>query len=395
MTNAHDSHADTMTSAFQNLSPTVMGNDKLRIPQQGAYSAVETHYAGANAEREVGMILPVGCGKSGVITLLPFALKARRALVVAPSVKIAEQLFDYFNPPHADFFYEKTGVLSASPYPEPVDVRGGKTNIGDFEDADVVVTNIHQLLGIENQWLMALPADFFDLIMFDEGHHSVAASWETLRRKFPQARIVNLSATPLRADGQLMAGKVIYSFPVAEGIRLGYIKHLKGLVLNPSTLRYVRREDGQEIEVSLEEVRRLGEEDSDFRRSIVTSTATLNTIVDASLRELNRLREETGERRLAIIASALNYQHCLQIVEAYRARGQRAAFVHSKEDGAANEKVYKQLKNDELDVIVQVRKLGEGFDHKFLSVAAVFSVFANLLSATIGKRRNLTIWSGE
>ena len=39
-------------------------------------------------EREVGLVLPVGCGKSGLITLTPFAFKARRALVVAPGVKI-------------------------------------------------------------------------------------------------------------------------------------------------------------------------------------------------------------------------------------------------------------------------------------------------------------------
>lgn len=37
-----------------------------------------------------------------------------------------------------------------------------------------------------------------------------------------------------------------------------------------------------------------------------------------------------------------------------------------------------RLENDELDVIVQVRKLGEGFDHPLLAVAAVFSVFGNL-----------------
>jgi len=38
----------------------------------------------------------------------------------------------------------------------------------------------------------------------------------------------------------------------------------------------------------------------------------------------------------------------------------------------------KKLDNHQIDVIVQVRKLGEGFDHKFLAVAAVFSVFSNL-----------------
>jgi hypothetical protein len=37
-----------------------------------------------------------------------------------------------------------------------------------------------------------------------------------------------------------------------------------------------------------------------------------------------------------------------------------------------------QLEAHQLDVIVQVRKLGEGFDHPHLAVAAVFSIFSNL-----------------
>ena len=108
----------------------------------------------------------------------------------------------------------------------------------------------------------------------------------------------------------------------------------------------------------------------------MTSTETLNTIVDASIRELDRLRTETGEGRLKIIASALNFEHCRQVVEAYSARGRRAAYVHSREDGQANQRVMQQLRNHEIDVIVQVRKLGEGFDHPFLAVAAVLSILA-------------------
>jgi predicted HTH domain antitoxin len=83
-------------------------------------------------------------------------------------------------------------------------------------------------------------------------------------------------------------------------------------------------------------VRRLGEEDADFRRSIVTSAETLNTIVDASIRELERLRAKTGEKRLKIIASALNFEHCRQIVEAYRARGRRADSGYIPETGRAD-----------------------------------------------------------
>jgi superfamily II DNA or RNA helicase len=52
--------------------------------------------------------------------------------------------------------------------------------------------------------------------------------------------------------------------------------------------------------------------------------------------------------------------------------------VHSREGSVANQRVMQRLESHQLDVIVQVRKLGEGFDHPRLSVAAVFSIFSNL-----------------
>lgn len=363
---------------YQTRTPNISKNANLRIPQREVYAALTNFARDENAEREVGIVLPVGCGKSGCITLAPFAFKATRTLVIAPGTSIAGQLQADFDPTNEKMFYIKCKVLDGQPFPEPVEIRGTTTNRADLEEADVVITNIQQLQGATNRWLEELPADFFDLIQFDEGHHNVAASWNVLRQKFPAAKIINFSATPTRADGQIMEGRIIYSYPIFRAIEDGYVKHLKAVVLNPRTLRYVRHQDGQEIEVGLDEVRRLGEQDADFRRSIVTSAETLNTIVDASIRELQRLRTESRDNRLKIIASALNFQHCGQVVEAYRARGMRADYVHSREESVANERVMKRLENHEIDVIVQVRKLGEGFDHPPLAVAAVFSVFGNL-----------------
>lgn len=367
-----------MSSVFETRVPKVAGNQRLRLPQMDGFQAMHDYYSGNPEEREIGIILPVGCGKSGLITLSPFAVKSKRTLVIAPGLSISSQLFDDFDPTLDNMFYIKCHVLDGQPYPEPAEIRGNATNVSDLEEAEVVITNIQQLQGTENRWLQSLPSDFFDLILFDEAHHNVAESWDLLRRSFPEAKIVNFSATPRRADGQVMAGRVIYSFPIVDAIEHGYVKRLKAVVLNPRSLRYVRRQDGEEVQVSLEEVRRLGETDADFRRSIVTSEETLYTIVDASIRALQRIRRDTENDKHKIIASALNFEHCIQVVEAYQARGYRAAYVHSRQESAVNQRILERLKNNELDVIVQVRKLGEGFDHPFLSVAAVFSVFREL-----------------
>ena len=367
-----------MYSAFQSLTPNISGNDKLREPQICSYEALHQFFLeqfDPDTFREAGIVLPVGCGKSGCITLTPFAFKSRKALVIAPGVAIAQQLEKDFNPTTS--FYKRSCILT-NEYPEPVEIRGTETNIDDLIESDVVITNIQQLQGIENKWLDKLEDDFFDLIIFDEGHHSVARTWTLLKDKFPKAAIVNYSATPERSDGQIMSGEVVYSFPIVKAITSGYVKELKGVVINPQTLRYVRSQDGNEVEVSLEEVIRLGEIDAGFRRSIVTSSESLKTIVDASIYQLNEKRKETDDNRLKIIASALNYQHCIQIVEAYRACGFRADYVHSNNDSKLNDRVLSKLNAHELDVIVQVRKLNEGFDHPYLSVAAVFSVFSNL-----------------
>lgn len=364
-------------SYFAEHVPNIIDNEALRIPQREGYLKIREHYSKQDAKRETGIVLPVGCGKSGLITLAPFAVAANRVLLIAPGIRIKSQLSEDFNVSNPKMFYLKCNVIDGN-LPESAVIEGRNTNISDLTYADVVITNIQQIQGDGNRWLIQLPSDFFDLIIVDEAHHNVADSWERIRIHFPNAKIINLSATPIRADGQIMEGTIIYSFPIFRAIENGYVKRLKAKVLNPATLKYVRNSDGHEVEVSIDEIRRLGEEDSKFRRGIVSSPETLNTIIDCSIRELNTMRDRTGESRHKIIASALNYQHCIQITEAFKARGLRADYIHSQEDSATNTIILDKLENNQLDVIVQVRMLGEGFDHPFLSIAAVCSIFSNL-----------------
>jgi hypothetical protein len=111
-----------MTNPFQNRQPDIAGNQHIRTPQREAFQALVT-YANdpAETEREVGIVLPVGSGKSGTITLAPFAFRSSRTLVVAPGVSIASQLESDFNPTNPRMFYQKCHLLDVGPYPEPVE----------------------------------------------------------------------------------------------------------------------------------------------------------------------------------------------------------------------------------------------------------------------------------
>ena len=143
-------------------------------------------------------------------------------------------------------FYERFRILNEQDdFPETVIVESGRVNRDDIQNCDFAVANIQQIAGDENRWLDGLSTDFFDLILVDEAHHNTAASWQQVTQRFPGARIINFSATPSRADGQLMEGQIIYSFPVLRAIEAGYVKRLRAKVLSPAELRYVDRTDGQ------------------------------------------------------------------------------------------------------------------------------------------------------
>ena len=64
---------------FQTREPNIAGNTSIRTPQREAYAELAKFGLDQTTEREIGIVLPVGCGKSGCIALAPFAFKATPA----------------------------------------------------------------------------------------------------------------------------------------------------------------------------------------------------------------------------------------------------------------------------------------------------------------------------
>ena len=352
-------------------------NTGLREPQRDAWTQAAAYFSVGGKKAIIQ--LPVGCGKSGVAAILPFGIARGRVLVIAPNLTIKDELhrtLDITN--RQKCFWRQRGVLapehmSHGPYVCTLDTG----NLSVCEKSHIVVTNIQQFGTNAEKWLNKFPQDFFDMIVVDEAHHGAATSWLRVFERFPDAKVANLTATPFRSDRQELDGDLVFRYPFKSASLKGYVKKIKASYAAPTELTFTT--EGEERTFTLDEVLAMKEAEW-FSRGVALSMPCNESIVDNSLEKLEQLRQ-TGTRH-QLIAVACSINHARQIRSLYRERGYEAALVHSNpqrpQDEQANDDVMRDLYNGVLDCIIQVQKLGEGFDHPKLSVAAVFRPFRSL-----------------
>ena len=364
---------------FMEAPANIEDNPKLRDPQRDAYlqAASFFQHGGQNALIQ----LPVGCGKSGLATILPFGIAKGRVLVITPNLTIKEELYRAFDITNKQkCFWRQRGVLEDrhmknGPYVCTLDTG----NLSVCNESHIVLTNIHQFGTNADKWLTKFPDDFFDLIIVDEAHHGAAASWKRVFARFPNAKVANLTATPFRSDRQELDGELIFRYPFKSASIKGYVKKLTTSYTAPSELTFTREGKEEEETYTLDQVLAMKEKEW-FSRGIALSTPCNISIVDNSLEKLEQLRLTGTKHQLIAVACSIN--HARQIRSLYQERGYEAAIVHSspnkEADESKNEEVVRNLYNGILDCIVQVQMLGEGFDHPKLSVAAIFRPFRSL-----------------
>lgn len=358
---------------FLQTNPNIEDNYTLRVPQREGY--INAYEFFRQGKKTAIVQLPVGCGKTGLISILPFGISKGRVLVIAPNLTIKQELYDNLDITNRQkCFWRKTYILDdkemiAGPYVCSLEIG----NISIAEKSHITVTNIQQLATNTEKWLEKFPSDFFDLIINDEAHHTAAKSWKLVFDKFKNAKIVNITATPFRSDRKDIEGELIYRYSFKSATIKGYIKNIKASYVAPSELEF--SDDNGNKKYTLREVLKMKEE-TWFSRGIALSPICNINIVDNSLEKLEKLRE-TGTKH-QIIAVAMSIRHAKQIRSLYAERGYEAGVVNSKMEKDEIENVIRDLKNGTLDCIVQVQMLGEGFDHPKLSVAAIFNPFRSL-----------------
>lgn len=359
---------------FTGVDFNIESNASLREPQREGYlRTFEFFRAGKN---KAILQIPVGCGKTGLASILPFGISEGRVLIIAPNLTIKTGLYeamDITNRPKC--FWRKSGTLSHEQMVlGPLTCTLDSGNITVAEKCHFVITNVQQLATNIEKWLLQFPDNFFDFIIVDEAHHSAADSWRKVLERFPNAKVVHLTATPFRSDKQEIDGELVYRYSFRSATLKGYIKRLKASYIAPAEIE-LDFSDARGKKYSLNEVLKLKEENW-FSKGIALAPLCNKHIVDTSLEKLEELRQTGTQHQLIAVACSIN--HARDIRSLYSERGYSAEFIHSQQDLEEQNKVIASLKNGTLDCIVQVQMLGEGFDHPHLSVAAIFRPFRSL-----------------
>lgn len=359
---------------FQTPDAKITGNSRLREPQLEAHSAIRQYYE-RHASGHVILQIPVGCGKTGVMATVPFGVARGRVLVITPNTTIRRTVSESMDIAGPKCFWKRTGVLGdLARGPHLALLDGLNANVDDCVRSHFVVTNIQQLASSADRWLPNFAPDFFDMILVDEGHHNAAPSWLKVFDRFPNAKVISLTATPFRGDHRQLEGEIVYRYPFTRAMVKGYIKQIHSSNVAPDEISFTYR--GEAHRHTLEEVLALREEQW-FSKGVALSQECNAHIVDASISKLNALRSGSQVRH-QVIAVACSVDHARQIRDLYVARGLAAREIHSDMDAEEQEDVLGLLDSGRLDCIVQVQMLGEGFDHPPLSVAAIFRPFRSL-----------------
>lgn len=198
--------------------------------------------------------------------------------------------------------------------------------------------------------------DAFDLILFDEAHHTEADSYTELARYFSKAKRAGLTATPERPDRQGLSlfTEVPFVMGVKEGIAEGYlatprIDTIKLESWKASDQRKTRQENG--LDWSAEQL-----ESSFLEKGVAVPVA-------------HAIHEKRGDRKL--VAFLPGVEASKRLTEALLALGEKAAHLDGDTPPAERRSLFAKFRSGELDILTNCNVISEGLDVPEIAAVAM------------------------
>lgn len=307
------------------------GIPRLRPAQHGAVLAGASHFT---RRSDAGIVaLPTAIGKTLVMQLLPFMLSSERVLVIVPGKllreQVAEQLGDLS-------LLANRGVLQPGALKSKVALIEHEMHSPEewteVADNDFVVSTPRCISGAV-AGVCPPPADLFDAVFVDEAHHAPAATWRQLLHSCSAAQQILLTATPYRNDETPLPGVLIYDYPMTLAIERGELARLG--------LEQINFDDTGDPDLSL--IRRV--------RALITD-------------------DQSVYYRVPFIARTNKISAARELAQRYRDEGVEVAFITSEMSLSRARTAVKAFKAGDVQGLVIVGMLAEGFDFPQIKIAA-------------------------
>lgn len=331
---------DSFKNNFQIKNET---NDKigLRNPQIGAYYSILSHWTNSNEIATV--VLPTGTGKTETMLTIYCSERLEKLLIIVPSDPLREQIGNKFL--ELGLLY-KLNIINKNAKTPIVGLL--KKSISKSEDLENFIRSCNVIVataGILDRITKINSETFnknFTHIFFDEAHHSEASSWDRLRKIFKNKKIVQFTATPFRNDTKKLDGKIIYNYPLRRAQDENYFKPIKFLSIY--------------------------EYDDKLADEILAKNGIKTLLEDQKkYKHILLARVKTRKRADEVFEIYKRLNSKLKIEKIYSGLGKRQST-----------EIQNKLQKLEIDIIVCVDMLGEGFDLPYLKIAVLHDIRQSL-----------------
>jgi superfamily II DNA or RNA helicase len=197
-----------------------------------------------------------------------------------------------------------------------------------------------------------------DLIVIDEAHHATAGAWASVLNRWPQARVLGVTATPARLDGKGLGSvfdDLIRGPEVTNLIEDGYL--CKPMYYAPKT-------------VSMEGVHKVA---GDFNRAEMSERMDKPTITGDAVTHYRKYADG-----LPCVVFCTGVKHAEHVAQAFNASGYRFAILDGTLSPEERAKRVLGLSSGTLQGLVTVEIVSEGFDLPVVACAILLRPTASL-----------------
>lgn len=325
---------------YNDLSYPVNSNSGkgLRNSQIGAIHAIASFFT-LHQENAAIVVMPTGAGKTAVLMMAPYVLSNDKVLIITPSIMVRSQITNDFQNLAT---LCKAGVFNEDmekPVVYELKHKLSPDIIAELEKSDVIIATPNCGLDIsESKW----GKENIKLVEIDEAHHSPSPTWSKILTNLNQSKKILFTATPFRLDKKEITGDIIYNYPLSRAYRDGIF----------GNILFVPVKGGENKDLNIakkaEEVF-LSDREEGFLHYLMVRTDTKK-----NAENLESLYRGNTKLNLERIDSSMSYNTI--------------------------QKCIAKLKNGELNGVICVDMLGEGFDFPNLKIAAVHVPHKSLAS---------------